>query len=142
MKKRRRRTEGLKKAEPAENTEETSLKAGVRLWVDVGGASFLGRGRIELLKRIDRDGSISAAARSLNMSYRTAWKHIESMNRITSSPLVTTEIGGSHGGGSRLSPLGKRLIEIFERSSDDLETQAKRMEAEIVRLIRNDEKHS
>ncbi len=135
MKKRRSRTSTPTPDDRAESLEQPVITAGVRLWVDVNETSFLGRGRIELLRRIETYGSISAAARSLNMSYRTAWKHIESMNRISSSVLVETEIGGHRGGGSQLTPLGKELIEIFTRFSDTISSRTKRMETEIAELI-------
>ena len=70
----------------------------------------LGPGKAELLEAIRREGSISAAGKSMAMSYRRAWMLVDVMNRSFKSPLVETAKGGSHGGGARLSPLGAEVL--------------------------------
>ena len=52
----------------------------VRVWVERGGKKVLGPGRVELLGHIDRQRSISAAAKQMNMSYRRAWELVQAMN--------------------------------------------------------------
>ncbi len=73
----------------------------------------LGPGKAELLEAIARTGSISAAGKSMNMSYRRAWMLVNVMNRCFRSPLVETAKGGSHGGGARLSPLGEEVLAYY-----------------------------
>ncbi len=70
----------------------------------------LGPGKAELLEAIVRTGSISAAGKSMGMSYRRAWMLVDVMNRCFKSPLVETAKGGSRGGGARLSPLGEEVL--------------------------------
>jgi molybdate transport system regulatory protein len=69
-----------------------------------------GPGKADLLEAIARAGSISAAGKSMDMSYRRAWQLVDVMNRCFKSPLVETAKGGSHGGGARLTPLGGEVL--------------------------------
>ncbi|MFN3783494.1 MAG: winged helix-turn-helix domain-containing protein [Spirosomataceae bacterium] len=76
---------------------------------------FIGPGRIELLEGIRETGSISKAAKKMNMSYKKAWDMIQSMNRQTIKPIVLTQTGGEKGGGTRVSPEGIELIVAFRK---------------------------
>ena len=62
----------------------------------------IGPGKIELLEHIATFGSISAAARGMEMSYKHAWDLVEDMNRVFGKPLVAAQTGGRKGGGARL----------------------------------------
>jgi molybdate transport system regulatory protein len=84
------------------------LKVSVRLLH--GEEIALGPGKADLLEAIDRTGSISAAGKSMDMSYRRAWVLVDVMNRSFKAPLVETAKGGSHGGGAWLSPLGREIL--------------------------------
>lgn len=76
-------------------------------------AAAMGPGKAELVERIARTGSISAAARGMGMSYRRAWQLVESLNRSFREAVITTAIGGSRGGGARVTPSGARLVARF-----------------------------
>ncbi len=84
-----------------------------RVWVESVEGKFLGFGRIELLERIKTDGSISAAARSMKMSYVRAWKLVHAMNSQAKSPLVVIGHGGIRGGGASLTESGGKAVEFF-----------------------------
>ncbi len=73
----------------------------------------IGPGKIDLLEAIAETGSISAAARSLGMSYRRAWLLIDEMNRSLSRPAVNAAAGGSHGGGASLSETGEAIVRHY-----------------------------
>ncbi|PWR23082.1 winged helix-turn-helix domain-containing protein [Zavarzinia compransoris] len=83
----------------------------IRLYFDDD--SWLGPGKIELLERIAAAGSIAAASREMNMSYKRAWDLVAEMNRIFGQPVVSAQMGGRHGGGAELTPLGRCLIARF-----------------------------
>lgn len=70
----------------------------------------LGPGKIDLLEAIAESGSISAAARAMDMSYRRAWLLVDTMNRCFREPLVGTAAGGSKGGGACVTETGKTVI--------------------------------
>lgn len=81
--------------------------------LDFGEHARLGPGKIALLERIGREGSISAAARALGMSYRRAWLLVDSMNRMFAEPVVRTYPGRARGGGAHLTRFGLRLIALY-----------------------------
>jgi molybdate transport system regulatory protein len=67
----------------------------------------------DLLAAVDSTGSISRAARKVGMSYKGAWDMLERANNLSRLPLIATEIGGRRGGGARLTPFGKKLLDLF-----------------------------
>ena len=75
----------------------------------------LGPGKVDLLEAIAKTGSISAAARSLGMSYRRAWLLVDTMNRSFRLPVVATEAGGKRGGGARLTASGEEAVRRYRR---------------------------
>lgn len=95
----------------------------------------IGPGKIDLLEQIAAFGSISAAARAMNMSYKRAWDLVEEMNLLFGKPLVEAQTGGRHGGGARLTPLGLSVVTRFraiERAaSAAAEMQLAALQAEI-----------
>jgi len=91
--------------------ESFSLKG--RFWIEGPQGAFLGHGRIRLLERIREHGSISAAAKSLKMSYRRAWMLVDAINRQCAKPLVITSTGGKGGGGAILTENGQRAIQQY-----------------------------
>src|SRR5438552_4141971 len=96
----------------------------VRVWVERAGQPILGQGRLELLEAIDRWHSISEAARQLGMSYRHAWLLVQSVNEAAGEPLVESAVGGSHGGGARLTPRGRQAAAVFREVQDQLRALA------------------
>src|SRR6266852_3785475 len=87
--------------------------ARLTLRLDFSRDRAVGPGKIRLLELIGPSGSISAAGRAMDMSYRRAWLLIEDLNLTFSHPVVMTQLGGSHGGGATLTPLGTQLIEHY-----------------------------
>ena len=84
----------------------------LRLLLD--GVIALGPGKAALLRGIQDSGSISAAARTMTMSYRRAWLLVEDMNRCFREPLVETSTGGARGGGARLTDNGRDVLARYE----------------------------
>ena len=78
--------------------------------IDLGPHGRLGPGKIELLQKIDEFGSISAAGRSMHMSYRQAWALVDQLNQAFQEPVVTSKIGGKSGGGAELTEFGRLLV--------------------------------
>jgi len=77
--------------------------------------SALGPGMAELLERVVAQGSIRSAAASMGMSYRKAWLLVQEMQDTFNGAVVTTEIGGSDGGGTKLTELGTNLLKTYRR---------------------------
>ena len=85
--------------------------AGVR--VAFGSLYPLGPGKLALIEAIGETGSISAAARSMDMSYRRAWLLVDTVNRCFKKDLVVTSTGGRGGGGAVVTPLGEEVLQRY-----------------------------
>lgn len=93
----------------------TPAESAARLRVVLAPDVFLGPGKADLLEGIAATGSISAAGRRLNMSYKRAWMLVETLNGYFAKPLVQAATGGKAGGGARLTPLGQDVLLRYRR---------------------------
>lgn len=84
-----------------------------KVWLEEGGSPLMGAGRAELLRAVERTGSINAAAKELKMDYRRAWGLVDSMEKRLKFRLVIRRRGGS-GRGTSLTDEGYRLLELYE----------------------------
>ncbi|MBE0553753.1 MAG: LysR family transcriptional regulator [Rhodobacteraceae bacterium] len=92
---------------------------------------MLGPGKAELLQGIAETGSISAAGRRMEMSYKRAWMLVEEMNAAFRAPLVESVRGGPGGGGARLTDTGAEVLRRY-RAVEAVALQA--AEPEIAAL--------
>jgi molybdate transport system regulatory protein len=92
--------------------------ATLNLRVEFGERGALGPGKARLLELIAEHGSIAAAGRAMGMSYRRAWDLVDELNSCFGKPVITTQMGGQHGGGAALTPLGQSVIEHFRAIED------------------------
>lgn len=109
----RHKSNGLNRPHDFTNDNPGAYELRGRIWIEGKDGTFLGYGRVVLLERIREYGSITMAAKSMEMSYRAAWELVESMNRQAKTPLVKTVTGGKGGGGTRLTEAGEKAIETF-----------------------------
>lgn len=77
--------------------------------------------RILLLEEIERLGSLTAAAKACNLSYKAAWDAVHAMNNLSERPLLEMATGGRGGGGAALTDEGRRVVRIYAeiRSEQD-----------------------
>jgi molybdate transport system regulatory protein len=87
--------------------------ARLTLRIDFDTADAVGPGKIRLLELVRDTGSISAAGRAMDMSYRRAWLLIDALNTAFRRPVVTTKLGGKAGGGALLTRFGEELIKSY-----------------------------
>lgn len=83
------------------------------LQLQIGGQALFTEQRIRLLEAIGEYGSLSAAAKSLPMSYKAAWDALDAMNNLSEQPLVVSQSGGRRGGGTRLTMAATQLIQVY-----------------------------
>jgi len=87
-----------------------------KIWLEFEGESLLGKGGAMLLEAIEREGSLTKAAKSLNISYRYAWGYLRKIEKRLGKSVVETFKGGRDGGGGmRLTPLGRYLLRKYNR---------------------------
>ena len=89
-----------------------------KLWVEQDGKLVLSDYRVRLLLLIDETGSLADAAEALRLSYRRAWGKVREIEENLGVKLVESAAGGAGGGGSRLTPEGRRYVEIYQRFHD------------------------
>lgn len=89
--------------------------AAVRIRIDFNPSCAIGPGKISLLEAIARTGSLSQAARALDMSYLRAWRLIADCNHSFRRPVVALSAGGRGGGGARLTEFGMQAVAAFRR---------------------------
>jgi molybdate transport system regulatory protein len=98
-------------------------------------AIAMGPGKAELLRAIEETGSISAAARTLGMSYRRAWLLVDTMNQCFKLPVVETLTGGQKGGGARVSALGHEVLRRYLEMEAKAAASVQKELAQFTRLM-------
>jgi len=88
------------------------MKLCYKLWLDNNGKAF-GEGPYRLLLGIEKHGSLNKAAEELQMSYNKAWKVINNAEKLLGIKLLEREIGGSAGGGSKLTGEARKLLTSY-----------------------------
>ena len=116
-----------------DSTDETKIK----LRLEYAAPLVLGPGKADLLERIDRLGSISAAGREMGMSYKRAWSLVEEMNTAFARPVVDSSRGGSGGGGAVLTDQGRSMLEHYRALEDVLRRQGADHLAALNAMLRD-----
>lgn len=88
--------------------------------IDLDSEGRIGPGKILLLEHIRVTGSISAAGRAMEMSYKRAWDLVDELNTICGRAVVERQTGGKNGGGAVLTPFGETLVARYR----DIESAA------------------
>ena len=96
-----------------------------KIWIeDDSGKVVFGLGRYKIFEAIQRIGSIQAASKELKMSYRAVWGRIKATEERLGKQMLIRNVGGASGGGSRLTPFAKSLVEQFHRLHKNILTQS------------------
>src|SRR5260221_14224360 len=110
----------MPKGVSVKTTAKHREKASLHLRIDFGPEQALGPGQVRLLELCNETGSISAAGRALNMSYRLAWLLVDGLNDRFNAPVVPSDVGGGRGGGTALTETGLGIVRLYR----DLERRA------------------
>ena len=93
--------------------------------VDFGDGLKLGPGKVRLLELVGETGSISAAARQMEMSYRRAWLLIDELNHMLPKPCVESSTGGAGGGGAKITEFGLQVMQTFRALESEADVLVK-----------------
>jgi molybdate transport system regulatory protein len=87
--------------------------ASLSIRIDLPPLGAVGPGKVRLLELVRETGSISAAGRAMDMSYRRAWLLVDALNHLFAEPLVATKLGGKAGGGAALTAFGSEVVRHY-----------------------------
>ncbi|WP_429281422.1 winged helix-turn-helix domain-containing protein [Paraburkholderia sp. GAS41] len=129
---------GTQASTPPSTSSRSKARPEVRFRMRIrkGDTVALGPGKVELLEAVREHGSISAAARSLDMSYRRAWLLIDELNKSLKSPATLSEQGGQSGGGCVLTPVGETIVRLYREVEAQAEAACAKQIDELIRLIK------
>ncbi|MFN3459462.1 MAG: winged helix-turn-helix domain-containing protein [Oceanibaculum sp.] len=127
---------GVTRQPPQRQGGDSETRLTIR--VDFGPHGALGPGKIRLMELIGEKGSITAAGRSMKMSYRRAWLLVDALNRMFREPLIETQHGGSGGGGAVLTPLGQRVVALYRGIEAGASTTASASLGELEDALSNE----
>lgn len=91
------------------------------IWFRSGEQSWGNPRRMALLAAINEEGSITAAAKKIKLSYKAAWDAVDTMNNLAGEPLVTRTTGGQRGGGASLTPRALELLQLYQALNQEHE---------------------
>jgi molybdate transport system regulatory protein len=109
-------------ADPTLTAELTLGRARGRVGVD----------RVALLAAVRDTGSISAAARTVGLSYKAAWDAVQVMNNLFERPLIEAAPGGKVGGGAQVTAAGTLVLETYAAAEAAWAAVAQRLAAGVA----------
>lgn len=86
-----------------------------KCWVEEDGEKFYGPGPNELIKHIQKEGSLSKASGQMNMSYKKAWDLVQRLNSNSEDTWVILKKGGQQGGGAEVTPHAIKAVQEYDK---------------------------
>ena len=101
------------------------LKLTIRLYSDDNQRCF-GPGIATLLDRVREHHSLRSAAASMGMAYSKAWRIIRTAESVFGCKMLSSTIGGLHGGGAVLTPQAEQILAAYKAYCADLEAYSQK----------------
>jgi molybdate transport system regulatory protein len=102
--------------------EKISMNVKSNIWLEIDGQVVISAWRVRLLEAIQQTGSISQAAKVMNIPYRRAWQKIQESEERLGIKLVETQTGGIGGGGAQLTPECKKIMAKYGSLTEGIST--------------------
>ena len=96
------------------------MKIAYKVWLDSSGKAF-GQGPYQLLRNVERTGSLWKAAAEMGMSYSKAWRLMRNLEKRLNFTLLERHVGGAYGGGSLITRRGRNLLNRYEKFQKDVD---------------------
>jgi molybdate transport system regulatory protein len=112
--------------QPNTRKSSTTSLPSLSVRIDLDTEARIGPGKIQLLENIRVCGSISAAGRAMDMSYKRAWDLVDEINHICGRVAVERQVGGKYGGGAILTPFGLSLVARYRKIERSAERAARK----------------
>ena len=109
-----------------------------RFRVYSGDKIVLGPGKAHILAHVAETGSLSEAARLMEMSYTRAWTLVKLMNESFSEPLIELVRGGSSGGGAMLTKTGQKVLALYQQMQSEAQIATKANGKKLIALLKRE----
>jgi len=94
---------------------KSNIKLNYKIWLSTpDDEGIMGDGKWQILKAIEKHGSLMAATEALGITYRRTWGDLKKIENMLGCNLLDKSRGGPDGGTSSLTPEGKRLVKAFD----------------------------
>lgn len=114
------------------NPLNKNLQVKTKTWIaNKDGEILFGKGKTELLECIDKTGSILKAAAMMEINYKKAWVHLDTLQTNAGEQLVIKRQGRSENSGTRLTERAKELMKNYEILQKDIENYANKRFKEL-----------
>ncbi len=111
------------------------FKLNYKIWLSTNdGKGIMGDGKWQILKAIEKHGSLKAATITLNLTYRRTWGDLKQIEKDLGYPLPEKKRGGKYGGETTLTVQGERLVKAFDKFHKKTD---RFMEKAFVELAKN-----
>lgn len=101
------------------HSPDLRLAVTLRLLDDEGQRRF-GPGVAALLEEVREKRSLRAAAASMGMAYSKAWRIVRTAEEALGHKLLSSTIGGRHGGGAALTEEAEALLTAYQLLRDEV----------------------
>ncbi len=92
------------------------FKLNYKIWLSTNdGKGIMGDGKWQILKAIEKHGSLKAATIALGLTYRRTWGDLKQIEKDLGYPLLEKKRGGKYGGETTLTMQGERLVKAFDK---------------------------
>lgn len=116
-----------------------NFRVDYKIWLDTDkGKGILGEGKIELLRQINKTGSLASASAGLKISYRKAWEDIKNAEALLGVQLVIRKRGGGKGGTSELTEDAIRIISAWDKLHTNIDVSVKDIIKDFKKFIKKD----
>lgn len=105
-----------------------------KIWIEKNGKILFGKGRDDILKAIEAEQSLNAAAKKLEMSYRAAWGRLKASEERMGMKLVEVNTGDKS---MQLTLKAKAIINCFEKLEKDVEKLLIATNQDFQKLLKN-----
>jgi len=94
--------------------EDMAYDLKAKIWLEKGNNKVFGDGPWDILKRVEKTGSLRQAAAEIRMSYSPSWRLIKMIERNLGYPVLQKKVGGSGGGYSKLTVQAAKLTAAYD----------------------------
>ena len=104
----------VNKMKPRQIAARENLLLNYKIWLSsITGDGLLEGSTWELLRSINKEDSISKAAKKTGISYRKAWGDLKKAEELLGYAIVTKKRGGQDGGSTTLTEKAQKLLEAY-----------------------------